>query len=243
MFSPSLLLLASLALPTLVHPAPANTQDEPAPPKKAEPAPTPASLAKAVRKASREVAQAELGVRLADLKSEEDLERADLEVDDKKAALDAAEAELTVQVTIDGPAVIKAATLTLDRAKSRLVTAQADLEGILRIYAQEEEALAKNEIIRRHEVSVEFSQQEAMAAAAKLERAVEHSVKAANQAKRWAVEKAKRQLRLAERARERAALAAELAVLKASDAHDSARQNLEEAERQLASSKALGDDK
>ena len=50
------------------------------------------------------------------------------------------------------------ARISLDRSADRLIGVQQDLQGILDIYEQEEEARSRDEIIRRHRMSVTFAE-------------------------------------------------------------------------------------
>lgn len=66
------------------------------------------------------------------------------------------------------------ARMALDRAAERLIGAQQDLQGILDIYEQEEEARSRDEIIRRHRMSVVFAERGQALSAARLEMLLEH---------------------------------------------------------------------
>lgn len=60
------------------------------------------------------------------------------------------------------------ARISLDRSADRLIGAQQDLQGILDIYEQEEEARSRDEIIRRHRMSVSFAERSKEMAATRL---------------------------------------------------------------------------
>ncbi|HRV81760.1 MAG: hypothetical protein H6830_09955 [Planctomycetes bacterium] len=59
---------------------------------------------------------------------------------------------------VEGPLLKAKAQLEVEGAANRLEAARQDLEGILEIYEGEEEARAKQEIIRRNRKSVEIAQ-------------------------------------------------------------------------------------
>ncbi|MDA1267169.1 MAG: hypothetical protein O2816_18975 [Planctomycetota bacterium] len=236
-----LLLCSALAVPT--------TPDVPhqdAPPDKADKqgkqgkqdkqdkgeAKTIAQLERALRAAERSVRRAGLELALAESKNDEEALRARIAIDEKARALDFAQRELEICEALEVPAALEAAQLSVDRAESRLISEKQDLEGILRIYAEEEEATAKNEIIRRHEVSVEFAEREVAASLERRKKAEADGALATNK-KRFAIEKAKGELELAQRGLRSVDISIELSKMKARDALESATEDRDEAGQAL----------
>lgn len=192
-----------------------------------------AALESAARSADRKLERAKLKLEIAEMSVAMDLERAALSLEDKRAALAKAKIDLDIYKDFDGAASVASAQQSVARAKSRLVSQKQDLEGILRIYAEEEEATAKDEIIRRHVVSVEFAEKDVERTEKALQAAtVKFEVE--TDAKEWAVDKAAKEAALAERGIEKAQLAAKLSIMEAKDAVASAEEALEAARRKLA---------
>lgn len=195
------------------------------------------ALERALQGAERKVELVKLEQAIAEMKQAEDAERARDGVEAKEHAAEAAERALALYEEFGGPGAIEAAVLAVDRARSRLVSEQQDLEGILRIYAEEEEATAKDEIIRRHRVAVEFAER-GLAAAEKGHEETLAEVAGAKDDRRWALEKARREVQLAAGAVERAELGIRAAKLKAEETLSKAQAELDEARRKLEARRA-----
>jgi hypothetical protein len=218
--------LFALTLPVGQDPKPASEEAK-------DTAKSVRELERALERSQRKVGQAALVLVRAALTAEDELARAELARSDKEQARDVAVEDRASYEEFDVPTIIGEAELSADRARSRLVSEQQDLQGILRIYAEEEEARSKDEIIRRHEVAVTFAERAVEAAVRRVAKA-KSEVGATLRQKSWASEKAGRELELAARAVKRAKLSAELAALKARDALTGAQEDVAEAERKLA---------
>ncbi len=215
-----------------------SSPQDPAPPPPSQPGATTAELERSLAGAERKVELAELGLAIAEAQAEENLGRARLAQEEKAHALEAAERALALYEEYEAPAALAAAELERDQAENRRVEAQADLEGILRIYAEEPEARSKEEIIRRHRVHVAFAERALEAASRKLEK-THAEVEQERTRRAWALEKSRRELELAELASRRAESEAQVKRLEARDALASARARLAGAQEKLerASSK------
>jgi len=218
--------LFTLALPVGQDPEPTSKGAK-------DPAKTARQLELALERSQRKAGQAALELVLAELKAEDEVARADLAHTDKEQARDASLRDRAAYEEFEAPALIAEAELGADRARSRLVSEQQDLLGILRIYAEEEEARSKDEIIRRHEVAVDFAERAVEAAERRVARA-KAEVEATLLQKSWASEKAGREVELAARALERAKLSAQLTLLKARDGLTDAQEDVAEAARKLS---------
>lgn len=102
--------------------------------------------------------------------------------------------------------------IQVDQAFSRLEAERADLDGILEIYRDEEEARAKDEIIRRHKKSLEFAERQLELARSKARLVLEFGVPRKTEKLEWALEKAEADLAAVEQAAERVELKGRLAV-------------------------------
>jgi len=211
--------------------------EKPAEQKPAEAKPSVEVLERALEAAHRKAALADLDRAVGDLRAEEELRRAVLGREDKEHAAEAAERDLGLYEEFEAPASIAAAVLAVDRSRSRLISERQDLEGILRIYAEEEEAQAKDEIIRRHRVAVEFAER-GLQAAEEAHEKTQAEVAAGKDKRRWALEKAGREADLAGMAVDRAELGVQVAKLKAEDALAKAEAEVAEAKRKLETRRA-----
>lgn len=188
---------------------------------------------KALRKAGRELVYAQMEIKIAGLKAEEDLESARVEVEGFARALEDAQRALRGYVAAEAPAATMEAELGVRKSAHRVTSAEQDLAGILRIYAEETEASAKGEIIRRHEVDVEHAKQELEIARLKAAKVLEHEVPAKRAELEWKVAKAEADLAKGKRAQRRTELSGQLDVLRKEDAEKELEREIAELRRDL----------
>lgn len=117
--------------------------------------------AEAARKAAmaeREVRHAHTDLELAELEAALSLESARVAVESAEAKLVAARERLERFEALEVEHLTEQTRMGVDRAEDRLIGEQQDLQGILDIYAEEQEARSRDEIIRRHRMSVQFAE-------------------------------------------------------------------------------------
>lgn len=165
-----------------------------------------------VDKLTRNQASAQLDLRLETLEAEASRVKAARAVQAAERAVYAARDELASYREVESVKERDGVQLALDRSTNRLESQRADLTGILDIYRDEDEARAKDEIIRRHKTSVDFAERELDQARAQARLVLEFEVPRKIEKLEWALEKAESELAAAERAAERAEMKARLAV-------------------------------
>lgn len=186
-------------------------------------------------KARLELPHAEVEVRLAEMKAAEEQRKAGLALAKAEHGLKVAEAAVRRFEELSAPLARDEATFAVERAENRLVSEQQDLDGILRIYAEEPEASAKDEIIRRHRMSVKFAGLELDFARRRLaDKTAELDAQEADLA--FKVAAARAEVDQARSALERGALAARLEVGRKKDALTLLKSKAEKLARKLEES-------
>ncbi len=125
------------------------------------------------------------------------------------------------------------ARMALDRSAERLIGAQQDLQGILDIYEQEEEARSRDEIIRRHRMSVAFAERGKLLSASRLRVVLEHELPGKEFALEQARVRASQALEALQHKRGRFDLEQEQKMRRKHEAIAEARYALEAARRKL----------
>jgi hypothetical protein len=165
--SPLLLASCTVSVKTtadLPEPAPTEAAGSPV---EGAPAPTEGAAdserkeAEAARKAAvaeREVRHARMELELAELEAALSMQSARAAVESAEVKLMAARERVERFEGIEVEHLTEQTRMGVDRAEDRLIGEQQDLQGILDIYAEEQEARSRDEIIRRHRMSVLFAE-------------------------------------------------------------------------------------
>ncbi len=148
--------------------------------------------------------RAELALERARLGSEATIVDARTEVRDAEHALEDARIELASFLGHEYPMELAEQTLALEETKNELESARADLAGILQIYAEEQEARSKDEIIRRNRDAVRFAEEQLRIEARRAHLALDESLPRRERELRRALRTAEEELGQARRALERA---------------------------------------
>ena len=188
---------------------------------------------KALAKADRELTYTGLEVKIAELKTMEDLDKARLDQGSAEQALASAEGAL-VLAKVEEQLADSEAELATRRAEHRLESAIQDLEGILRIYAEETEARAKPEIIRRHQQSVAFAREELALSQQRKARTLGHTLPLKRADLEWKRTKAAADLARAKAAVSRMELAGILERTRKEDAATDAERKAKKLTREIA---------
>lgn len=106
----------------------------------------------------RSVELARRDLQIAEYEASMALESARWAVEGAEAKLEAARERLERFGALEVEIEVAQSEMGVDRAEDRLVRDQQDLQGILDIYAEEEEARSRDEIIRRHRMQVRFAE-------------------------------------------------------------------------------------
>ncbi len=125
---------------------------------KAKKAELPGALALEVAGLERELEESHLALEIAELVAEKDQAKAAREVQSTERAVGVARDKWAHYRDVESQLALSKSQLAVDRAVSRLESQRQDLQGILEIYEGEEEARAKDEIIRRNRKGVEFAE-------------------------------------------------------------------------------------
>lgn len=163
-------------------------------------------------KLTRDLQTAEMDLRISTLKAEAERQSATRKVAGAQRTEATARAALASYMQLESVHESEEVRIRLDRAESRLTSARADLDGILEIYRDEQEARAKDEIIRRHREGVAFSEREVAQARAQARLVEEFKVPAKSETLEWALTQAAIDLGVAQRAQELTELSGGLAV-------------------------------
>ena len=190
-------------------------------------------MRRALAKAEREIERLELEVTLAEMQAVEERAAAEAEVASGERALAIAEAELDRYLRARLPLQQAEAEMAIERAAQDLRAAQADLEGIRRIYEEEPEARSKEEIIHRHEVAVVFAKWRREVAEMKLEHLTAFDMPLERQRLDSGIAKARAALAKARAGAERKHLAGLLAIARKGDALEDGRHKLEDLQKEL----------
>jgi len=181
----------------------------------------------------REIEKKERGLRYARIeldllqsKLRGDEVASELSIESARRAAEDASTALDRFEKLEQPLHEAESSLSMDRAKRRVVEQRQDLEGIRRIYDDEIEAEAEEIVIQRHVMQVEFAERGLAIAEQKQHLSLENEVRSKDRKLRWAVREASAKLRKAEEDAERARAKAELELMKKTDA-------LAELEREL----------
>ncbi|MFT7679874.1 MAG: hypothetical protein ACI8QC_003879 [Planctomycetota bacterium] len=181
----------------------------------------------------RDLETAEIDLRLSTLKAEAEHQAAARKVAAAQRTEATAAAALGSYRELESVHESETVRIRLDRAKSRLTSAQEDLVGILDIYGDEQEARAKDAIIRRHREGVAFSEREVAQARAQARLVEEFKVPAKREALEWALAQAKSSTGVAQRAWELAELSGGLAVKRKENELKDMRTKIEKARRDI----------
>lgn len=103
----------------------------------------------------QDLVEADMDLRLEEMEAQADLLGARHSLEEARVDLKRSQAELATYREVEAPHLKSKVELSITQNEHRLTSARQDLAGILEIYEGEEEARAKQEIIRRNEVSVE----------------------------------------------------------------------------------------
>lgn len=188
----------------------------------------------AVDDARRDLAYAEYELEAAGMKAEaKSIERQE-EERSVRAALGRAQAELEAFRDIEMAIEQDDAALEVQDAEDGLLTAQTDLEGLEEIFAEEAEASAKPEILRRGRRRVARAEARLSMQQRRSELTVDHELPARLAKLGDAAESAEAKVAALQFEAGVASIEARLQRLKAEDAVAKARRALERAERKLA---------
>jgi len=132
-----------------------------------------------LEKKSRELRYAQLELRIAHMKLEGELSGARDAFDLAESELESARKALASWEQHDRAIALAEAGLGMERAERRLIEAREDLDGILAIYADEEEAQAKDAIIGRHRANLERAEKQLEVERAKQAKVLEGDLPAA----------------------------------------------------------------
>lgn len=176
-----------------------------------------------LRYAEAELEIAELGAQIARAESEESVRKA-------RVALDAARQEMEVFDSVERPLAITKGKLRVKDSEHRLRSAETDLIGLEEIFAEEVEASAKPEILRRGRRDVERAKEQLEIT--KAEVALETDTKLEGRMRQLAssVRSAEASLETAERKAEQTRLRSDLDVEKATDGLDEQRRTSKKAD-------------
>ncbi|MEE8468952.1 MAG: hypothetical protein V3T22_10870, partial [Planctomycetota bacterium] len=163
----------------------------------------------------------------------EDLDEARLDQGSAEQALASAEGVL-VLAQVEEELAGSEAELATRRAEHRLESAIQDLEGILRIHAEETEARAKPEIIRRHQQSVAFAREELALSKRRKVRTLEHTLPLKRADLEWKRTKAAGDLARAKAAVSRTELTGILERTRKEDAATDAERKAKKLTREIA---------
>ena len=185
-------------------------------------------------KARRELGLWAAEARLAEQKTEDEVAKAELAVAKAEREREEAEAALERFRELEGPLATSQAELAVERAENRLVSEKQDLEGIRSIYDEETEAPARDEIVRRHEMSVHFA--ERALGLAKLQQAneVDHELPAKARGLEWKLHEATVSVHHARSALERSRMTGDLEEQKRNDAKELLERKVERLEKRVA---------
>ncbi|MCP5024135.1 MAG: hypothetical protein GY930_20500 [bacterium] len=147
-------------------------------------------LAKEIEILQRGLDEARLAHELEGGNSDALLQKAQREVQKAEHAVVVARGKWAHFRDVESLLELSKSKLSVDRAVSRLEAQRQDLIGILAIYEGEEEALAKDEIIRRNRKSVEFAEKALEQARLAAQMVNEFVVPQKNEALQWALQMA-----------------------------------------------------
>ncbi len=177
--------------------------------------------------------EARLALELEASNSDALLQKAQREVQKAERAVIVARGKWAHFRDVESVLELSKSKLNVDRAVSRLEAQRQDLIGILAIYEGEEEALAKDEIIRRNRKSVEFAEKALEQARLAAQMTNEFVVPQKNEALQWALQMAEGEVLSASMSLDQALGKVRLAKMKAAHRVMDAESKLEEKRAQL----------
>ncbi|MCP3916983.1 MAG: hypothetical protein GY711_15650 [bacterium] len=191
-----------------------------------------AAKAREVEAARRERGYAKTEIELAEMKRETELAAGESAVQGAERELAKAERAL-VAFELSAEASRLEVELALERAANSLEVAETDLAGILDIYAEEKEARAREEIIRRHRASVAFAKRRVEIAEIQKRKKLDHDLPIERDGLRWASDKAQIALAKAKAELKHTQLASDLEVTRKTDAEVALKQKIKDLEVSL----------
>ncbi|MCA9001308.1 MAG: hypothetical protein KDB61_05255 [Planctomycetes bacterium] len=162
----------------------------------------------------RDLEAQSLALLIEEMDSEAQLQEARRELLEKERSLSVARQKLAQYRDVEKELELQKSQLSVDRALSRLEAQRQDLEGILEIYEGEEEARAKEEIIRRNRKDVEFAQRHLEQERLQARQVAEFEVPIKLEGLEWALNKAEAEFAQAQRALQRTEQKNRLGLLK-----------------------------
>lgn len=190
-------------------------------------------LAKEVESLHRGLEEARLALELEESSSDALVQKTQREVQKAERAVEVARGKWAHFRDVESALELSKSKLSVDRAVSRLEAQRQDLVGILAIYEGEEEALAKDEIIRRNRKSVEFAEKALEQARLAAQLVNEFVVPQKNEALQWALQMAEVEVQVAGVNLNQATGKARLAKMKAGHRVMDAESKLEDKRAQL----------
>ena len=180
------------------------------------------------RYAQAELEIAEAGARLSLAEAEEATRKARMGLEKARKAMDAFD-------QVERPLAVRKSALRIADAENRVRSAETDLAGLEDIFAEEVEASAKPEILRRGRRDVERAREQLQITAAEVDHELETKLPAKMSELADGVRSAEASLAQAEQRAQRGRLRAALDVEKATDGLDDARRAAKEADGKVKS--------